>query len=141
VLPTLVEAHPEAYGKMGLKDLCEGIHRVYRDDKVPKAQKDMYTTLPEMALRPADAYEQLVRGRALAGPARVDGDADLRADERNAGGQHACEQGQRSERDRERLAGRPDEFEGVPGVAEDVAESLEAGECTFGGRRACARAR
>jgi len=64
VLPALVEAHPEAYGKMGLKELCEGIHRVYRDDKVPKAQKDMYTTLPEMALRPADAYEQLVRGRA-----------------------------------------------------------------------------
>ncbi len=63
VLPALVEAHPEAYAKMGLKELCEGIHRVYRDDKVPKAQKDMYTTLPEMALRPADAYEQLVRGR------------------------------------------------------------------------------
>ena len=63
VLPALVEAHPEAYAKMGLKELCEGIHRVYRDDKVPKAQKDMYTTLPEMALRPADAYEHLVRGR------------------------------------------------------------------------------
>jgi len=63
VLPALVEAHPDAYGKMGLKDLCEGIHRVYREDKVPKAQKDMYTTLPEIALRPADAYEQLVRGR------------------------------------------------------------------------------
>jgi arginine decarboxylase len=63
VLPALVEAHPAAYAKMGLKDLCEQIHRVYRDDKVPKAQKDMYTTLPEMALRPADAYEHLVRGR------------------------------------------------------------------------------
>ena len=63
VLPALVEAHPEAYAKMGLKDLCERIHRVYRDDKVPKAQKDMYTTLPEMAMRPADAYERLVRGR------------------------------------------------------------------------------
>jgi arginine decarboxylase len=63
VLPALVAAHPDAYGKMGLKDLCEGIHKVYREDKVPKAQKDMYTTLPEMALRPADAYEHLVRGR------------------------------------------------------------------------------
>jgi arginine decarboxylase len=63
VLPALVEAHPEAYAKMGLKDLCEQMHRVYRDDKLPKAQKDMYTTLPEMAMRPADAYERLVRGR------------------------------------------------------------------------------
>src|SRR5215510_14167986 len=63
VLPALVEAHPEAYAKMGLKDLCEQMHRVYRDDNLPKAQKDMYTTLPEMAMRPADAYERLVRGR------------------------------------------------------------------------------
>jgi len=63
VLPALVDAHPEAYASMGLKDLCERMHRVYREDKVPKAQKDMYTTLPEMAMRPADAYERLVRGR------------------------------------------------------------------------------
>jgi arginine decarboxylase len=61
-LPLLYEAHPEAYGTMGLKDLCDSIHRVYRDDNVAKAQKDMYTALPEMALRPAEAYDRLVRG-------------------------------------------------------------------------------
>ena len=63
VLPALVEAHPAAYAKMGLKDLCEQVHQVYRDDNVPKAQRDMYTTLPEMAMRPADAYDNLVRGQ------------------------------------------------------------------------------
>ena len=63
VLPGLVNAHPQAYEKMGLKDLCEQVHRVYREDHVPKAQRDMYTTLPEMAMRPADAYERLVRTR------------------------------------------------------------------------------
>src|SRR5262245_57471882 len=62
VLPALVEAHPETYGKMGLKDLCERIHEVYRADNLPKAQKDMYTTLPEMAMRPAEAYDKLVHG-------------------------------------------------------------------------------
>jgi arginine decarboxylase len=62
-LPGLVEAHPEAYGKMGLKDLCAQMNKVYREDNLPKAQKDMYTTLPEMAMRPADAYDRLVRGR------------------------------------------------------------------------------
>lgn len=62
-LPALAAAHPEPYGAMGLKDLCEQMHKVYREDDVPKAQKDMYTTLPEMALRPADAYDALVRGR------------------------------------------------------------------------------
>jgi arginine decarboxylase len=30
---------------------------------VPKAQQDMYTTLPEMAMRPADAYDRFVRGQ------------------------------------------------------------------------------
>jgi arginine decarboxylase len=63
VLPALAEAHPAAYAKMGLKDLCEQMHRVYREDNLAKAQKDMYTTLPEMAMRPVDAYERLVRGR------------------------------------------------------------------------------
>jgi len=62
-LPALAEAHPEAYGAMGLRDLCEAIHRIYREDKVPQAQRDMYTVLPEMALRPADAYDRLVKGK------------------------------------------------------------------------------
>src|SRR3954470_10799801 len=62
-LPKLAEAHPEAYGKMGLKELCDQMHRSYREDKVAKAQHDMYTALPEMAMRPADAYQYLVRGQ------------------------------------------------------------------------------
>jgi len=62
VLPSLAEAHPEAYGTMGLKELCDRMHRTYRDDNLPRAQRDMYTTLPEMTLRPADAYGCLVRG-------------------------------------------------------------------------------
>jgi len=63
VLPDLAQAHPTAYASMGLRDLCERVHQVYREDNLPTAQKDMYTTLPEMAQRPADAYESLVRGR------------------------------------------------------------------------------
>jgi len=67
-LPELAEAHPEAYGSMGLKDLCEQVHQVYREDNLPKAQKDMYTTLPEMALRPADAYDRFVHGQVESVP-------------------------------------------------------------------------
>ncbi len=62
-LPALAAAHPEAYAGMGLKDLCEQIHAIYRKDDVPKAQREMYTVLPEMALRPADAYDRLVKGK------------------------------------------------------------------------------
>ena len=61
-LPALAAAHPDAYGAVGLKDLCQAIHDVYRRDRVAQAQRDMYTRLPEMALRPAEAYEQLVKG-------------------------------------------------------------------------------
>jgi arginine decarboxylase len=61
-MPALAAAHPEVYETMGLRDLCDAIHKVYRDDNVAKAQKDMYTALPEMALRPAEAYDHLVRG-------------------------------------------------------------------------------
>jgi arginine decarboxylase len=62
-LPALAEAHPETYSKMGLKDLCTQIHQAYRQDNLPRAQREIYTTLPEIALRPIDAYERLVRGR------------------------------------------------------------------------------
>jgi arginine decarboxylase len=62
-LPNLGRAHAAAYAGMGLRDLCEAMHKVYREDKVPRAQQDMYTVLPEIALRPADAYDRLVRGR------------------------------------------------------------------------------
>jgi arginine decarboxylase len=63
VPPDLAAAHPEAYGGLGLRDLCDRIHAAYRDDGVPRAQQEMYTTLPEMALRPCDAYDRLVKGR------------------------------------------------------------------------------
>lgn len=62
-LPDLAAAHEHAYGSIGLKDLCDLINRTYREDNLPRAQQEMYTTLPEMALRPSDAYDRLVKGR------------------------------------------------------------------------------
>ena len=57
VLPALVEAHPEAYAKLGLKDLCEQMHAVYREDNLPKAQREMYTD----AARDGDAARRCLR--------------------------------------------------------------------------------
>jgi arginine decarboxylase len=62
VLPALATAHPEAYESIGLRDLCAAMHAAYVEHDFPRAQKDMYTTLPDMALRPAEAYNHLVRG-------------------------------------------------------------------------------
>ena len=69
VLPALVEAHPDAYAKMGLKDLCEQIHQIYREDNVPKAQREMYTD----AARDGDAAGRRLRAaRARTGRERRD---------------------------------------------------------------------
>lgn len=61
-LPALCEAHPEAYGAMGLKDLCAAMHIEYCERNFAQAQHDMYTTLPEMRMTPSDAYNALIRG-------------------------------------------------------------------------------
>jgi arginine decarboxylase len=63
VFPALAAAHGDAYASFGLRDLCARIHEEYRAKDVPGAQREMYTVLPEMALRPADAYEKLIRGQ------------------------------------------------------------------------------
>jgi len=63
VLPRLFEAHPEAYGNMGLKDLCSAMHDEYCKRRFADAQHDIYTVLPEMVMKPADAYAALVRGQ------------------------------------------------------------------------------
>jgi arginine decarboxylase len=62
VLPALAAEHPDAYEAIGLRDLCAAMHASYVKHDLARAQKEMYTTLPEMALRPAEAYNHLVRG-------------------------------------------------------------------------------
>ena len=39
VLPALADAHPEAYGQWASRTCATRIHKVYRDDNVPKAQR------------------------------------------------------------------------------------------------------
>ncbi|WP_226592195.1 hypothetical protein [Microseira wollei] len=48
--------------QMGLRDLCNAIHESYRANNILQAIHDMYLTLPEPAMRPADAYKALVQG-------------------------------------------------------------------------------
>lgn len=67
-LPSVAQAGGARYAGMGLRDLCDELHRCYRDHATAKAMKRMYTVLPEIAMRPADAYAQLVRGEVEAVP-------------------------------------------------------------------------
>ncbi|WP_298189543.1 Orn/Lys/Arg decarboxylase N-terminal domain-containing protein [uncultured Pseudomonas sp.] len=68
VLPSIAQAGNAFYQGMGLRDLCEALHACYRENATAKALKRMYTVLPEVAIKPADAYNQLVRGEVEAVP-------------------------------------------------------------------------
>ncbi|MDT4802774.1 Orn/Lys/Arg family decarboxylase [Metapseudomonas sp. CR1201] len=67
-LPSIATAHGAHYAGMGLRDLCDALHACYRKSATPKALRSMYTTLPELAMKPADAYDKLVRGEVEAVP-------------------------------------------------------------------------
>ena len=61
-LPALVRAHPERYGELGLADLARELHESMRETGQIQRLHDAFSTLPEQALLPADAYAHVVRG-------------------------------------------------------------------------------
>ncbi|TRO22081.1 lysine decarboxylase [Ectopseudomonas mendocina] len=68
VLPSIAHTGGVRYQGMGLRDLCDALHGCYRENATAKALKSMYTALPELAIKPADAYDRLVRGEVEAVP-------------------------------------------------------------------------
>lgn len=67
-LPSVARADAVRYAGLGLRDLCGQLHACYRDNQVPRALSRMYRQLPELALKPAEAYDRLVRGEVEAVP-------------------------------------------------------------------------
>src|SRR5690606_34790956 len=67
-LPSIAREGGARYTGMGLRDLCDELHVCYRENATAKALKRMYTTLPQVTLKPADAYDKLVRGEVEAVP-------------------------------------------------------------------------
>jgi arginine decarboxylase len=62
VIPALVNAHPDHYRGMSVRDLCSGIHGFIRDRGLVAAMLDAFAGLPEQVLTPADTYQRLVKG-------------------------------------------------------------------------------
>jgi arginine decarboxylase len=58
VLPEFL-AHFPQYEKIGLRDLCEQIHGVYKANDVARLTTEMYLSSMEPAMRPADAWAKL----------------------------------------------------------------------------------
>lgn len=62
VLPTFIAKYPR-YERIGLKDLCESIHGMYKENDVARLTTEMYVSHMEPAMKPADAYAMMVHNQ------------------------------------------------------------------------------
>ena len=58
VLPEFVAKHPQ-YERIGLRDLCDKIHGIYKDNDVARLTTEMYLSPMEPAMRPSDAFAKM----------------------------------------------------------------------------------
>jgi arginine decarboxylase len=58
VMPEFAAKHPR-YEKVGLRDLCQQIHNMYRQYDVAKVTTEMYLSTIETAMTPADAWAKM----------------------------------------------------------------------------------
>lgn len=58
VLPEFCQKHPR-YERVGLRDLCQQIHDVYRANDVARLTTEMYLSAMVPAMRPADAFAKM----------------------------------------------------------------------------------
>lgn len=61
VFPDLTAQYPETYGKIGLKDHAVAMHRFIRDHKLLDKMQAAFEVIPDQAMKPADAYHEVVR--------------------------------------------------------------------------------
>ncbi len=59
VLPTFIGKFPR-YERIGLKDLCDSIHGMYKENDVARLTTEMYVSHMVPAMKPADAYAMMV---------------------------------------------------------------------------------
>ena len=58
VMPEFVAKHPR-YERVGLRDLCQQIHAVYREKDVARLTTEMYLSDMVPAMRPTDAFAKM----------------------------------------------------------------------------------
>ena len=58
VMPEFVRAQPH-YEALGLRDLCQAIHAIYRASDIARLTTEMYTSVMEPAMIPAKAYARM----------------------------------------------------------------------------------
>ncbi|PSJ44616.1 arginine/lysine/ornithine decarboxylase [Zobellella taiwanensis] len=58
ILPEFVQSHP-SYERVGLRDLCDQIHQIYKENNVAKLTTEMYLSDLVPAMKPADAFAKM----------------------------------------------------------------------------------
>ncbi len=58
VMPEFVQKHPQ-YERVGLRDLCDRIHQIYKDNDVAHLTTEMYLSEMEPAMSPTEAYAKM----------------------------------------------------------------------------------
>jgi arginine decarboxylase len=58
ILPEFCVAYPR-YDKVGLRDLCQQIHGMYKTNDVARVTTEMYLSDMEPAMKPSDAYAKM----------------------------------------------------------------------------------
>ena len=61
VLPEFVAKHAR-YEKVGLRDLCDHIHGIYKINDVARLTTEMYLSNMEPAMKPSDAFAKMAHG-------------------------------------------------------------------------------
>ncbi|GAB4119214.1 MAG: arginine/lysine/ornithine decarboxylase [Sideroxydans sp.] len=61
VLPEFIARNPR-YEKIGLRDLCDQIHGIYKANNVAKLTTEMYLSTMVPALKPSDAFAKMAHG-------------------------------------------------------------------------------
>jgi len=61
VLPEFIARNPR-YEKMGLRDLCDQIHGIYKANDVAKLTTEMYLSNMVPAMKPSDAFAKMAHG-------------------------------------------------------------------------------
>ena len=61
VLPEFIAKHPR-YEKIGLRDLCDEIHGIYKANDVARLTTEMYLSSMVPAMKPSDAFAKMAHG-------------------------------------------------------------------------------
>jgi arginine decarboxylase len=61
ILPEFIAKNPR-YEKLGLRDLCDQIHGIYKANDVARLTTEMYLSSMEPAMKPSDAFARMAHG-------------------------------------------------------------------------------